>query len=244
MKVVITKSLLLYLLLFTLNGTYSQKLPDFFEKSNQFFKANVFNEKIDYQKIKNAPDDLNNLINLAASLQVNVNDSNTYRAFWINVYNLTVIHSVIANYPVNSPLSIPGFFDKETHLVSGKNITLNDIENKLLRGQFNFDPKFHFVLVCGGVGCPPIINKAYMPDSIEEQLEKQTLLSINNPEFIKINHKKKRVQFSQIFEWYKSDFESGNKSLIDFINLYMKEPISSKYKSSYYPYDWSLNDTK
>ena len=33
------------------------------------------------------------------------------------------------------------------------------MENKKLRGIYN-DPRFHFVLVCGAVSCPPIINLA------------------------------------------------------------------------------------
>ena len=85
---------------------------------------------------------------------------------------------------------------------------------------------------------------AYIPSEIESQLNKQTALAINNPDFIKVNDKKKKVQFSQIFEWYTSDFTAGNKSLIDFVNIYKTNPIPNKYKSSYYTYDWTLNDVK
>lgn len=98
--------------------------------------------------------------------------------------------------------------------------------------------------MCAGLGCPLIINKAYLPSTIDTQLDKQTRIALNNPEFIKVNNKKKKVQFSQIFEWYTSDFTTGSNSLIDFVNRYRAKPIPRKYKSSYYAYDWTLNEVK
>lgn len=238
------KGLSLLLCLLSFNNASSQDISLFFEKTTIFFEENVSEGKVAYKNIKSSPGQLNELLALASTIEVQKTDSNEYRAFWINAYNLTVIQSVVTKYPVKSPLAIPGFFDLNTHLISGKKITLNTIENKLLRGQFNNDPRFHFVLVCAGLGCPPIIDKAYLPSTIEAQLNNQTVLALNNSEFIKLNNKKKKVQFSQIFEWYTSDFTTENKSLIDFVNTYRTEPIPGKYKSSYYSYDWTLNETK
>ena len=222
----------------------SQNISDFFNKTDAFLKENVIERNVAYKKIKESPAQLNELLTLASTFEVQKTNPNQYRAFWINVYNLTVIQSVVAEYPIKSPLDISGFFDKNTHEISGKKVTLNDIENKILRAQFDNDPRFHFVLVCAGLGCPPIINEAYLPDTLEKQLNKQTKLALNNVDFIKVNTKKKKVQFSQIFEWYTLDFTVGDKSLIDFVNGYRTEPIPQKYKSSYYAYDWTLNQVK
>lgn len=222
----------------------SQDISSFFEKADVFFEENVVDGKVAYKKIQASPDQLNELLQLASKITIQKSESNQYRAFWINTYNLLVIQSVVVEYPIKSPLDISGFFDKKKHVVSGKQITLNTIENKLLRVQFNNDPRFHFVLVCAGLGCPPIINKAYFPETLEKQLNTQTKLALNNSGFIKVNAKKKKVQFSQIFEWYKSDFITESKSLIDFVNTYRVEPIPNNYKSSYYTYDWTLNQVK
>ena len=97
------------------------------------------------------------------------------------------------------------------------------------------------MLVCAGLGCPPIINEAYTPAKLKSQLQRQTTIAVNNPNFIKVNGNK--VQISQIFEWYKEDFVRKGTE-IDFLNIYRKEPISSDAKLSYYLYDWTLNDTK
>ena len=213
-----------------------------FTKENIF--VNITAPENDYKKIKKSPGNLNELLKIASDIKVEKSKSNQYRAFWINAYNLTVIKSVVAQYPLKSPLDVPGFFDEKTHSIAGVKITLNDIENELLRGQFNNDPRFHFVLVCAGLGCPPIIKEAYLPNTIEDQLDRQTTLTLNSAEFIKVNEKKKKVQFSQIFEWYTSDFTVNNMSLIQFVNLYRKKQIPNSYKSSYYSYDWSLNELK
>jgi hypothetical protein len=138
---------------------------------------------------------------------------------------------------------VPGFFDKIKHDVGGEHITLNDIENKLLRANFPQEPRFHFVLVCAGLGCPPIINSAYMPSSLDAQLEKQTVTALNDNNFIRVINKKK-VQVSQIFEWYTQDFKQNGASLVDFINTYRTEKIPDGTRVSYYPYDWTLNAVK
>lgn len=217
----------------------SQDLNTFFSKADTFFKANVSNGKVAYSNIHADQSGLNDLLSLAEGISVSKSDANNYQAFWINAYNLSVIKGIIDNYPTNSPLDNKGFFDKTTYSLGGKKITLNDIEHKLLRGNFK-DARFHFVLVCGAVGCPPLINKAYLPNTLNAQLEKQTKIALNGS-FLRVNTKKNRVEASQIMEWYKEDFTMNGKTEIDFINQYRTEKLEGKYKLSYFPYDWKVN---
>ena len=224
-------------------GTQSnaQSTDAFFANADTFFKANVKNGRVDYAAVKSNPEALKALLVNASKIKVSTNDAATYQAFWINTYNLAVIKGIVKKYPVKQPLSINGFFDKKTYDVGGTSITLNDIENKMLRAKFPKEPRFHFALVCAGLGCPPIINEAYTPSKLESQLQRQTEIAINNPNFIKA--KGDKVQVSQIFEWYKEDFvHDGNE--IDFLNKYRKEAIPENAKLSYYPYDWTLNDVQ
>ena len=197
------------------------------------------NGKVAYSKIHASQDELNSILKIAEGISVLKNDADNYQAFWINAYNLSVIKGIIDNYPTKSPLDNKGFFDKTTYRLGGKKITLNDIEHKLLRGNFK-DARFHFVLICGAVGCPPLIDKAYLPETLDLQMEKQTKMALNGP-FLKVNTKKKRVEASQIMEWYKEDFTMNNKSEIDFINTYRTEKIPNNFKLSYFPYNWTVN---
>lgn len=224
-------------------GSFSAKAQDlntFFNKADTFFKANVANGKVAYANIKKDRTALDAVLKIAEGISVSKSDANNYQAFWINAYNLTVIKSIVDKYPTKSPLDHKGFFDGTKHSLGGKKITLNDIEHKLLRAQFK-DARFHFVLVCGAVGCPPLINKAYLPSTLDAQLEKQTVLAFNGDYFIKVNAKKKRISGSKILEWYKEDFTMNGMTEIDFINKYRTEKVPAKSKLSYFEYDWNVN---
>ncbi|WP_291867028.1 DUF547 domain-containing protein [Maribacter sp.] len=219
----------------------AQNTDIFFNKADAFFGKHVKEGKVAYADIKKNRAELDALLQMSQEMVVVKSNAKEYQSFWINGYNLTVIKSIVANYPIKSPLDKAGFFDKVKHSIGGENITLNDIENKLLRGNFPNEPRFHFVLVCAGLGCPPIISKAYRPSILEKQLQTQTKTALNNTKFIQVH--KNRVKISQIFEWYKGDF-TKNGSLVDYINQYKKEKLPIKAKVSYYPYDWALNDLK
>jgi len=213
----------------------------FFTKSNTFFSTYVHNGKVAYQAIKNEPTSLNELIQAMESIKIPVSNANSYRAFWINAYNLTVIKAIVSKYPVKSPLDITGFFDKKKHLIASEKLTLNTIENNKLRKLFKNDPRFHFALVCAGLGCPPLISEAYLPKTIEQQLTVQAKKAINNNNFIKLNAKNKKVSVSQLFKWYASDFTQNKQSIIDFLNTYRIQKIPTTYSVSYYEYNWNLN---
>ena len=231
------KHMILIYLLALSTLSFSQNTEAFFSKADDFLSKHVKNGRVDYQAIHDDPADLDELMKLSNAVKVTTADANTYQAFWINVYNLSVIKGLVNQYPIKSPMDQSGFFDKVTFQVGGKEVTLNTIENKLLRAEFN-EPRFHFVLVCGAIGCPPLIDEAYRPSALDKQLQRQTALALNNSEFIKV--KKNKVELSEIFKWYKEDFvENGDE--ISYINQFRKVPIDTNSKITYYPYNWSIN---
>jgi len=235
------KKILLILSLISFQIGFSQASADFFNKADTFFKTYVTQGKVKYAAIKANPASLNDLVGIIANTSVSTSDAKNYQAFYINAYNISVIKGIVDNYPTKSPLNIGGFFDAKKHNVAGNKITLNDIENKKLRAVYPKEARYHFVLVCAGLGCPPIINKAYKPETLEKQLLKQTVLAMDNPKFIRVEEKK--VKISQIFEWYKKDFTQYG-SLVEFINKYKTEKLPANSKTGYYTYDWTLNDAK
>jgi hypothetical protein len=229
--------LTILLTIFSITSIISQNVSAFFDEADRFFNTYVSDGKVDYKAISQKPEALTSVLNTARGISVSTSEAKTYQAFWINAYNLSVIKGIIDNYPINSPLDKKGFFDKTTFELGGIKITLNDIENKMLRAQFS-EPRFHFVLVCGANGCPPIIAAAYTAANLESLLQQQTVKALNNPNFIQV--KGNKVTFSEIFKWYKEDFvKDGNE--IDFLNKYRKEKVSTHSKISYYTYDWQLN---
>ncbi|WP_445710086.1 DUF547 domain-containing protein [Flavobacterium sp.] len=226
---------ILVLVLLFLNMTMlADNQNDFFNDANVFLNKNVSSNSVDYASIKANRAALDDLVSQIGSFKFS-SDEKTNKAFLANAYNILVIKGIVDKYPVKSPLDISGFFDKIKYNLAGKSYTLNDIENKLIRSKYN-DARFHFVLVCGANGCPPIMSNAYFPSKIESQLEEQTKKALNNASFLKV--KDGKIYLSQIFEWYKADF---GKNVLTFINKYRSDKLDETSNYKYYSYDWSLN---
>ncbi|MDZ7741853.1 MAG: DUF547 domain-containing protein [Bacteroidota bacterium] len=226
------------------SGTYAQNPPlDFFKESDKFFKEYVDDGRVNYAAIKDTPSRMKQLVAMIGDMDYEILPEKRRLAFLINTYNILVIKSVIAEYPISSPMDVPGFFDRKKHWLGGRQYTLNEIENKLIRDGFK-DARIHFVLVCAAVSCPPIVPYAYKGDRIDEQLEERSRITLNDDQFIRLDKDAKKVQISEIFKWYRDDFYRDAKSLRDYINHYREGKIPENYEIAYYPYDWSLNEAE
>ncbi len=214
----------------------------FFQQADKILKQYVQDGNVDYKGIgKDA--DFKALINTIAISYYHKLDEKTKQAYLINAYNLLVINAVVKNGIRRSVQEKSSFFDAKKNVLNGTKVSLNFIEKTLLLKKYN-DPRFHFVLVCGALDCPPITNFAYMPATLENQLETQTRAAMNDPQFIRVNKTAKRLSLSQIFSWYSSDFGASKKEVLDFINSYRTEAVPTNYASDYYDYDWGLNNVK
>lgn len=222
----------------TLFGQTSIDQP-FFDQVDQFLKKHIQGNSVNYASAKQDPQ-LDQLISHIAEAGIEGLDDEALQAFFINSYNLLVIRGVTNVYPINSVLDQGGFFDTKKHTIAGQKLTLNQLEKDLLLKQFG-DARFHFVLVCGAIGCPPITSFAYRPETLEAQLQQQTRKALNNPTFILMDDKEKRVDLSQIFQWYVKDFGGSKAKALDFINSYRHTAIPTSYKIGFYDYDWTLN---
>ena len=198
-------------------------------------------------------------------------DSNSKIAFWINAYNALTLKVVIDHYPIKSSLfksqlypknsikQIPGAWDRIFFRVMGKKMSLNRIEHKILRKEFN-EPRIHMALVCAAKGCPPLYNKPYTGKKLHEQLENRAKLFFANIKNFRINRKKRTVFFSSILKWFAKDFARKEKKIPN-IKWKMKNEsatlrFAAKYVEKenaefllnkftillYQKYDWSLNE--
>jgi len=168
-------------------------------------------------------------------------------AYWINAYNAFTIKLIIDHYPLKSirdikpKVPVP-LFNTVWHIeffeIGGKPASLDEIEHKILRKEFE-EPRIHFAINCASFSCPVLSNEAFVPEKIEQQLERAAILFINDPQRNKINPD--RVEISQIFSWFKEDF-TRKGDIIDYLNRYSKVKINKKARVSHLPYDWSLNE--
>lgn len=165
-------------------------------------------------------------------------------AYWLNLYNAVTLQLVLNNYPLGSIKDIGGFMKKspwkrELVTVGGRVLTLNNIENEVIRPTFH-EPRIHFALNCASLGCPPLAQAAFDAEHLSAQLDAACRLALNQERWVKVVGDK--VLLTKIFDWYRTDFESDGGSVLGFIRRYRTEPLpKGEPKVEFMSYDWHLN---
>lgn len=206
---------------------------------------------MDYQRWElEAQGELDQWLNTVSNLQLDELTEAESLSFLINIYNALVIAKVLEKYPIKSILprivGIPNwlaflrFFSQPVHQLNNQQVSLNYIEHKILRQQWQ-EPRIHFALVCAAVGCPLLRNEAYQSDLVYDQLEADAVRFINNPDKVKYDAHSKVLFCSQIFKWYEQDFIKHFSSITDYIQPYLKTAITEPISIRYLPYNWQLN---
>ena len=196
--------------------------------------------KVNYKGIKTEASALNAYI---GTLSANHPDGSwtksQAKAFWINVYNAYTLKLIVDNYPVKSITDINNGkpWDLKNVKIGGKTYNLDQVENEILRPTYK-DGRVHFAINCASFSCPILLNRAFTPANLERNLEKVTKAFMNDQARNKVSD----GQVSQIFNWFKGDFEKDGKSVIDFINTYADAKIDGSTTLQYLEYDWSLNE--
>ena len=189
-------------------------------------------------------------------------------AFWINLYNVIVIHGVIELDIKDSVKEVRGFFRRISYDIGGLRYTPDDMEHGILRanrrpprslfrvlGQNNpklqyslqeLDPRIHFGLVCASSSCPPI--DIYTSDNLDEELNQAGRSFLGGGGLI-LDKASKKVSLSRIFSWYKKDFGSRLPERLRFLAqfLYNRQDAdfihqhAEELQVEYQQYDWRLN---
>ena len=176
---------------------------------------------------------------------------NEQRAYWINLYNALTIRTVLEHYPVKSIRDIsisPGLFSsgpwgKKLIKVEGEEVSLDDIEHRILRPIWR-DPRTHYTVNCASMGCPNLARKPYTPADMEAMLDEGARAYINNPRGIRVDNGK--LYTSSIYEWFKDDFGGNDAGVVAHAKKYANADLAAKLDKvssiSSTDYDWNLND--
>ena len=174
-------------------------------------------------------------------------------AFWINLYNAVTLDAVLARYPVASINDVDikladgssggGPWQAKLVQVSGVDLSLDDIENKIVRPLYK-DPRAHYALNCLSVGCPNLRPVALTGSNIEAELEAAARAYVNDPRGISFADGK--VTGSSIYEWFVDDF-GGFDGVVAHMTKYAADPLKAKLAAvkrfDAYAYDWALADS-
>ena len=172
-------------------------------------------------------------------------------AYWLNAYNAFTIKLIVDNYPVksikdlgpkNQVIFVNTPWDKDFFKIGDKTMSLNDIEHRILRKNFE-EPRIHFALNCASMSCPKLRREAYDGSKLDAQLADQAKEFLGDKKRNEISANNPKV--SSIFKFYGSDITKwSGKSLIDYINIYAPVKINAGAKLEYLDYDWSINEKK
>jgi Protein of unknown function, DUF547 len=174
------------------------------------------------------------------------------QAFWINLYNAQTVATVLDHYPLKSIREIKlagstatGPWDTKLITIEGKRLSLNDIENGILRVQWK-DNRIHFALNCASMGCPNLSTQVFTAQNMESQLAALARDFLKSTRALSLVEGK--LQLSSIFDWYRSDFGGTEKTVLAFIMKYGPPETVNRLANwngkIEYIYDWDLNAVK
>ena len=113
-----------------------------------------------------------------------------------------------------------------------------DIENKILHEMD--EPRIHFALSCAALSCPNLNRNAYSAQTIEQELERQTLSFLSDTtKGLRLSSNETSVSVSKLFTWFEEDFKKVGGIKV-FLNRYTGRDMQDMFVT-YLTFDWGLN---
>ena len=170
-------------------------------------------------------------------------------AYWLNLYNVTVLNEIIAVYPKKNLKKLfrgkNSIFSKKLLTVAGVSLSLNDIQFTILKQNYDNNPLIMYGLYQGIIGGPNIRKIAYSGADVNRALEN------NAYEFVNSNRgtytrDEKTFRVSSLYERNRAYFPQFDSDLREHLLTYLegKEltalPKASRLKPDID--DWSVTD--
>ena len=212
--------------------------------------------RFDYAGLKQDEEKFEAYLSRLASADLGSLAADEIQTLFLNAYNAYIVRDIFehvdedGSYEIASIRDIPDVFKRETHVVGGFELSLDNMEHNILRPIFK-DPRVHFAVNCASSSCPPLPVRAFEAARLDEQLEEVTKATLTNPDYISIEDGSLLV--TKIMEWYggdfvNPDFTGSEKTLQAFIAKYATEEVTSFIKEKganltvrFRKYDWTLN---
>jgi len=171
-------------------------------------------------------------------------------AYWLNLYNAVTVEVILDHFPVKGIRDIdisPGFFSdgpwgKDLVTVEGEDLSLNDIEHRILRPIWG-DPRVHYAVNCASIGCPNLLPIAFTAASLDSMKSEAARAYVNHPRGVTIEGETATI--SKIYLWFSQDFGETPDAIKAHLMLYADPALAAALKGVKeieYAYDWALND--
>jgi hypothetical protein len=203
--------------------------------------------ELDYARLLDSPGDLQRLDDYLAWLHTaDLSGTSPHEriAFWINAYNALAVRAALDHYPLDSVRAIEAFFIRDRQVVAGNSVSLNEIENDLLRYAFPNEPRVHFALSTLSRGSPALRPEAYTGERLEAQLEEQARRYVLETTTIRPNAME--IELGPMFDWFGRDFAPVG-GVRAFVAALLPGDSAAQLRNEalvlvYGDFDWRLND--
>jgi len=176
------------------------------------------------------------------------------KAYWINLYNALTVKLILDHYPTKSITKLGesifsfGPWGDEIVTVNGEELSLNDIEHKILRPIFK-DARIHYAVNCASYSCPNLSNKAYTSINTDKLLNEGHCDYVNHPRGVSFDGRS--LTLSSIYDWYAEDFGNSKEDLVKHLLHCAQGNLKGKLETFLasdddidYDYNWNLNEIK
>lgn len=194
---------------------------------------------------------LDNYLGQLAATRVGELNRAEQKAYWINLYNALTVRTIVENYPVDSIRDIKsgwfsgGPWDLKLISVDGQELSLNDIEHRILRPIWQ-DNRIHYAVNCASIGCPNLQPQPFTAAKSEELLDLAAHGYVNSPRGVWFVDNKLIV--SSIYTWYRDDFAADQEGLLSYLAELADPEMAARLRDYRGPisddYDWRLNDVR
>ena len=181
-------------------------------------------------------------------------------AYYLNLYNVTVVNLLMENRQVKSirdlstdPLIRFNIFRKDLVLNKSGKISLKRLEDEIIREGFK-DPRIHFAINCAARSCPPIRQEAFTGSKVNSQLDDQARAFFAHPHLgarLEVKGGTLVIHLTKIMDtgsWFGEDFEKWGGGRAVFLRKYLTAPqhrlldiYSGHTELAFDAYDWNLN---
>jgi hypothetical protein len=170
-------------------------------------------------------------------------------AYWLNLYNFTLLNEVVAVYPKRSLKKVitgkKSVLAEKRLNVAGVPLSLDDIQHTILKQNYDSDPLILYGLYQGIIGGPSIRKRAYNGENVRR------LLALNAAEFINSNRgtysdSEKVFEVSSLYErnaaWF-PDFDDDLRAhLMAFLEGDERGELQAASKIKANIDDWTVTD--
>ena len=174
-------------------------------------------------------------------------------AYWLNLYNVTVLNEIIAVYPKNNLKKLvtgkKSIFARKLLTVAGVPLSLDDIQFTILRQNYDNNPLIIYGLYKGIIGGPNIRKESYSGATVYRALEYNATEFINSNRGTNRDNGRYKVQkVSSLYarnSAYFPDFDADlSAHLLKYIEGQGRKKSLSKARVTLKPTinDWTVTD--